>query len=256
MTKFTVHTNTGIVMSGARRFHPPSLRVVEGAKSLRKVEPRSAPDPDDFERAFEVLQATLTGETWFIETIRQKMLDAEAERPKSAEDAAKPAGYSYPTLATRMWHNHLIQMVQFLFLLEALECTQPDQIRRFVDRHNQKVQRDIESGTHAVSAKELKRAIFTPVRKEQLAVTFGHYNRPVFSAFELGYLLIDIMSPKTTENILVDLKLAGLVRVRGGKNDPFDPPIGTDPRRELLEPSEVLVDTYRQSLLMTRDAIL
>lgn len=210
-------------------------------------------------RAFAVLQASLVGEHWFIEQVRERMLAAEAAAPGGGK--IKP-GTSYETLLTRDWHNHVIQLVQFFFFLEALECKSPVQIARFIDNHNEKVERDLESGTHPVSPKELRRAIFTAGknrgkgRKEQLVATFNHYGKPVFTASELGHLLIDIMSPKTTEKILEDLKQAGLVHVRGGDDDIADRPLDTDPRRELLELDPFLVETYTRSLLMAREEIL
>lgn len=203
----------------------------------------------DYERAMEVRRAVLEGESWFEDTVRARMLAAEAAKPGG--HLVKP-GSSYPTLANRTWHTHLNNLVQFLFFLKALQCTDPVSIERFVDAHNEKVEQDLEDGSYHVSKGELKRAEFTDRRKKQLVLTFAHYGKPVFTAFELGCLLIDLMSPKTTENILADLRMAGLIKIRGGEDDPFDAPLGTDSRRELLEPDSFLVDSYCQSLLQTR----
>jgi hypothetical protein len=56
------------------------------------------------------------------------------------------------------------------------------------------------------------------------------------------------MSPKLTENLIKELLTGGVMRRRGVGME--DPPDLTDPRRVLVEPTELFLGAFLDSLLM------
>ncbi|MEM8631815.1 MAG: hypothetical protein AAGF74_11295 [Pseudomonadota bacterium] len=73
--------------------------------------------------------------------------------------------------------------------------------------------------------------------------------RPVFAIYELAHLLIDDMSPKTTEKLIEDLRFGKLLLRE------TDDRIDADPKRVLIGSNGFLESTYLTSLLLQRRLI-
>lgn len=225
----------------------PAFGVIEGGKDLDRAEypsTKTPPSRDDVSGAMQLLEATLEGENWFLEEVRNQI----SRTDRTPEGGLDPA--AYPNLSAKTGHNNLIQIAQFFFFLEALDCSSAEQICIFIDAHNRKIQHQISSGNFIMRERELKRALFKANRKAQVRDTIEYYGRPVFAVGELGDLMIDVMSPKTTENMIKELVQGGVMRQRGVGRE--DPPPTTDPRRVLVEPTEALINSYVESLQRTR----
>lgn len=251
MTKLVLLSNEHEPIVG-RRCKQPKLRVIsnEGIMNDSETDQRSpaASRADDFYRASKVLEAQLQGENWFLGQVRRQMLTRNPGITYAALFSKSGADFS------NTGRDNLLNVVQFLFLLEALDCTEPEQIGAFIDGHNLKVHADLKSDNYVGAKSELKRAIFSKARKVQIIDTFAHYQRPVFARFELACLLIGLMSTRTSENVIKDLIKGGLMRERGGDDE--DTPIGADSSRQLFEPTEQLIRDYVKSLNVTQKLIL
>ncbi len=146
-------------------------------------------------------------------------------------------------------HDYLLHLTQFLFFLQALDCTDADQISNFIEAHNQKIESEISDPGFTKSKNEFRKAIIRPERKAKILDTIRTLRRPVFAIYEFGHLLIDDMSPKTTEKLIEDLRHGNLLVRR------IDDRISVDQKRVLIASSGFLEDTYRTSLLMQRRMI-
>lgn len=220
-----------------------------GYSSMTLSLPKWKPEPDDFSNAMVVLEAKLEGENWFLERIRSMV-----RRSDGIEDDDIPLDKKiYPQLAGKTGHDSLIHLAQFFFLLNALRCTEPEQIEAFIKSHNDKIEAELKSDRPPARVNELKKAVFKSARKAQIRDTFQHYGRPVFAISEIGHLLFDIMSPTTTTNLITDLLAGGVLVKPTATTD--DPPIATDPRRVLVEPTREFNNAYVHSLLETRRRI-
>lgn len=87
------------------------------------------------------------------------------------------------------------------------------------------------------------------MRKAKVLDTIRTLRTPVFAIYEYGHLLIDEMSPKTTEKLIEDLRYGGVLARR------IDDRITADQNRILIASTGFLEDTYRMSLLMQRRMI-
>lgn len=187
-------------------------------------------------RAFETVEAALTAENWFFETIRAKL-----EETAPLEE--------FPTVMGSNGHDYLLHFTQFLFFLKALDCTDPEMISTFIDSHNAKLEEQIASPGFTKSVNEFKKAIIRPERKAKILNSIRAMGEPVFAIYEFGHLLIDEMSPKTTEKLIEDLRYGKLLERR------TDERLEADQKRILILSNGVLEDTYRTSLLMQRRLI-
>lgn len=191
---------------------------------------------DSMMRAFETVEASLRAENWFFETIRTKL---EETAPLS----------DFPTITGANGHDYLLHFTQFLFFLKALDCTDAEMISNFIDSHNAKLEEQIASPDFTKSVNEFRKAIIRPERKAKILDTIRAFNDPAFAIYEFGHLLIDEMSPKTTEKLIEDLRYGKLLERR------HDERIEADQKRVLIVSNGVLEDTYRMSLLMQRRMI-
>lgn len=199
---------------------------------------------DRFSKALAIFEAQLNAENRFIEQVKIEIMRTELKATGQATlDQAK-----YPNLLAKTGHDNLMHVAQFFFLLEALNCTGEAEVSAFIASHNEKLQASIERGTYRET--EFKRAIFKPNRLTVVKETVKHFKRPVFAVNELGHLLIDLMSPRHTENLVKELLIGGIMRQRGVGLDM--PPPTTDPRRILVEPTEKFRELYIQSLLQSQ----
>ncbi|MEM9581668.1 MAG: hypothetical protein AAGA08_00980 [Pseudomonadota bacterium] len=187
-------------------------------------------------RAFETVEASLRAENWFFETIRKKL---EETAPLS----------EFPTIMGSNGHDYLLHFTQFLFFLKALDCTDADQISNFIESHNDKINSQINDPGFLKSVKEFKKAIMRPERKAKILDTIREFNTPIFAIYEYGHLLIDDMSPKTTEKLIEDLRYGKLLERR------VDERLTADQKRVLIASNGFLEDTYRISLLTQRHLI-
>lgn len=188
---------------------------------------------DSLVRAFETVEASLRAENWFFETVRKKL---EETAPLS----------EFPTIMGSNGHDYLLHFTQFLFFLKALDCTDADQISNFIESHNAKIEQQISDPGFLKSVKEFKKAIVRPERKAKVLDTIREFNMPIFAIYEYGHLLIDDMSPKTTEKLIEDLRYGKLLERR------VDERLTADQKRVLIASNGFLEDTYRISLLMQR----
>ena len=186
--------------------------------------------------AFETVEATLRAESWFLETVR-----AELSRAAPLD--------SFPTVMGPSGHDYLLHFTQFLFFLEALNCTEAEHIARFIDGHNERIEGMIASPDFSKSVNEFRKAIFRPERADRVVETIRHFGAPVFAIYEFAHLLIDEMSPKTTEKLIEDLRYGRLLERRE------DNRIDADGKRVLLASTGFLERTYRRSLLLQRRLI-
>lgn len=191
------------------------------------------PERDSLVRAFETVEASLRAENWFFETVRKKL---EETAPLS----------EFPTIMGSNGHDYLLHFTQFLFFLKALDCTDADQISNFIESHNAKIEQQISDPGFLKSVKEFKKAIVRPERKAKVLDTIREFNMPIFAIYEYGHLLIDDMSPKTTEKLIEDLRYGKLLERR------VDDRLSADQKRVLIASDGFLEDTYRISLLMQR----
>lgn len=187
-------------------------------------------------QAFEVVEAALRAENWFLETVR-----------KALQETAPLS--EFPTLMGANGHDYLLHLTQFLFFLRALDCTDAAQISRFIDSHNDKIESQLADPGFSKSPNEFRKAIFKPERRAKILDSIRALGQPVFAIYELGHLLIDDMSPKTTEKLIEDLRYGKLLERR------LDDRIDADPKRILIGSTGFLEDTYKMSLLMQRRMI-
>jgi hypothetical protein len=185
------------------------------------------------QRAFATVESSLRAENWFLEKVREEL---EKTAPLS----------SFPTIGGTNGHDYLLHFTQFLFFLKALDCTDAEQIAAFIDAHNTKIEDDLARPDFAKSANEFKKAVIRPERKAKIVDTIRVMRRPVFAIYDYGHLLIDDMSPKTTEKLIEDLRFGKLLVRR------TDERMEADQKRILLESTGFLEDTYMTSLLMQR----
>jgi hypothetical protein len=190
----------------------------------------------DVQRAFQTVEATLRAEDWFFETVRKEL-------------AKKGALSDFETVTGPNGHDYLLHFTQFLFFLEALDCQDAHGIGAFIDGHNDRLSAMLADPDFGKSAKEYERALFGPRRRGTVVDTIRTLGQPVFAIYEWGHLLIDAMSPKTTEKLIEDLRFGGLL-VRK-----VDPRIDADGKRVLIASSGFLERTYRDSLLVLRRMI-
>lgn len=206
---------------------------------------------NDLRIGLRVLEATLTADMWFIDQVQETAMQHVRRQP--GQDGAEPSKVDFPTLASASGYRHLTSLAQFYLSMRAFDCTSKEQIGTLIHQHNKKIASELEKGS-AVSVADLKRAKFSPRRAAQAIMTINHYGRLVFSVSELGSLLIDVMAPRITETLVLDLLHGGLMRHRGIGEDGLPP--DTDPRRVLVEPTEYFLETYVASLVLTHDQIV
>lgn len=212
------------------------LTIHAGGRDMTEAvrqEAAESSERDTLMRAFETVEASLRAENWFFETVRKKL---EETAPLS----------EFPTIMGSNGHDYLLHFTQFLFFLKALDCTDADQIAAFIDSHNAKLEEQIASPDFTKSVREFKKAIIRPERRAKILDTIRHFNMPIFAIYEYGHLLIDDMSPKTTEKLIEDLRYGKLLIRRE------DARIAADQKRILIASNGFLEDTYRLSLLMQR----
>jgi len=217
----------------------PSLTVREGGKTMTDaISDMSGADvsADSVQLAFETVEASLRAENWFFETVR-------AELAKTAPLT------DFPTVMGSNGHDYLLHFTQFLFFLKALDCTDADQIANYIEAHNARIEGLILDPDFTKSKNEFKKAIFRPERKAKILDTIRTLRTPVFAIYEYGHLLIDEMSPKTTEKLIEDLRYGGVLARR------TDDRMSADQKRVLIASTGFLEDTYRLSLLMQRRMI-
>lgn len=200
---------------------------------LQEDDTNKTSERDSLVRAFETVEASLRAENWFFETVRKKL---EETAPLS----------EFPTIMGSNGHDYLLHFTQFLFFLKALDCTDADQISNFIESHNAKIEQQISDPGFLKSVKEFKKAIVRPERKAKVLDTIREFNMPIFAIYEYGHLLIDDMSPKTTEKLIEDLRYGKLLERR------VDERLTADQKRVLIASNGFLEDTYRISLLMQR----
>lgn len=217
----------------------PRLSVRKGGRDLTEaVEdiPGSPASEDSMRLAFETVEASLRAENWFFETVRAEL--------------AKTAPLSdFPTVMGANGHDYLLHFTQFLFFLKALDCTDADAIARYIEAHNARIEGLVTDPAFAKSRNEFRKAIFRPERKAKILDTIRTLGAPVFAIYEYGHLLIDEMSPKTTEKLIEDLRFGGLLARR------IDDRMSADQKRVIIASTGFLEDTYRMSLLMQRRMI-
>lgn len=193
-------------------------------------------DPDSLQRAFQTVDASLRTEDWFFQAVRN-----ELEKTAPLTD--------YPTIMGSNGHDYLLHFAQFLFFLRALDCTDADQIALFIEAHNRKIESLLADPSFTKSKNEFRKAIFRPERKAKILDSIRALSTPVFAIYEFGHLLIDDMSPKTTEKLIEDLRFGKLLARR------TDERIEADQKRVLIASTGFLEETYRMSLLMQRRLI-
>lgn len=237
--ELSVISNENRIYSSDLTKKEPRMTVTEGGKHVTDAInelAESQPAEDSVRLAFETVEATLRAENWFFETVRAKLAETA---PLS----------DFPTVMGSSGHDYLLHFTQFLFFLKALDCTDADQISNYIEAHNTRLQAMIEDPNFTKSRKEYKKAIFRPERKAKMLDTIRTLRMPVFAIYEYGHLLIDEMSPKTTEKLIEDLRYGGVLARR------TDNRISADQKRILIASTGFLEDTYRISLLMQRRMI-
>lgn len=191
---------------------------------------------DSLKLAFDTVEIALRSENWFFETVRRKL-----------EETASLS--EFPTIMGANGHDYLLHFTQFLFFLKALDCTSADQIAAFIASHNARLEEQIASPDFSKSQKEYRKAIIRPERQAKILDTIRTFNAPIFAIYEYGHLLIDDMSPKTTEKLIEDLRYGKLLDRR------IDDRMSADQKRILIASNGFLEDSYRISLLMQRRMI-
>jgi hypothetical protein len=222
-----------------RLFYPARARLGTGHHIMTTATRPGSNSPagqTDVQRAFQTIEATLQAEDWFFETIRTAL-------------ARKAPLGDFETVTGPNGHDYLLHFTQFLFFLEALDCQDAHGIAAFIDGHNARLDAMLADPGFGKSAKEYERALFGPRRRATVCDTVRTLGQPVFAIYEWGHLLIDAMSPKTTEKLIEDLRHGGLL-VRK-----TDPRIDADGKRVLIASTGFLERTYRDSLLVLRRMI-
>lgn len=217
----------------------PRLTVRDGGRWMSDAlnETREAPASQDTVRlAFETVEASLRAENWFFETVR-----AELSKTAPLSD--------FPTVMGANGHDYLLHFTQFLFFLKALDCTDADAIANYIEAHNSRIEMLLDDPDFTKSKNEFRKAIFRAERKAKVLDTIRTLRTPVFAIYEYAHLLIDEMSPKTTEKLIEDLRFGGVLARR------IDDRIAADQKRVLIASTGFLEDTYRMSLLMQRRMI-
>lgn len=186
--------------------------------------------------AFQTVEAALRAEDWFFQSVRKEL---EKKSPLS----------DFPTIMGSNGHDYLLHFAQFLFFLRALDCTDAEAVAQFIDAHNLKIQSLLDDPDFTKSKNEFKKALIRPERRAKILDSIRALNTPVFAIYEFGHLLIDDMSPKTTEKLIEDLRHGGLLARR------IDDRIDVDQKRVLIASTGFLEDTYCTSLLMQRRMI-
>lgn len=214
------------------------LTVREGGRHMSDAvnDLASTGSADTVQLAFETVEASLRAENWFFETVR-------AELGKTAPLT------DFPTVMGANGHDYLLHFTQFLFFLKALDCTDADAIANYIEAHNTRIESLIEDPGFTKSKKEYRKAVFRPERKAKVLDTIRTLRAPVFAIYEYAHLMIDEMSPKTTEKLIEDLRFGGVLSRR------IDDRISVDQKRVLIGSTGFLEDTYRMSLLMQRRMI-
>jgi len=209
-----------------------------GMTSERDLEAarRDSAGNDGLRLAFETVEATLLAENWFFQRCREKLADVA------------PLA-DFPTVSGSNGHDFLLHFTQFLFFLKALECRDADRIAAFIDGHNARIEEQLADPGFAKSPSEFRKAIFRPERKAKVIGTIRALGEPVFAIYEYGHLMINEISPKTTEKLIEDLRHGGLLVRRE------DPRIDADSKRVLIASTGFLERTYEMSLLMQRRLI-
>ena len=208
-------------------------------------------DPQTLKTGMLVVEATVTGEIAFITEVQTAAITHLRARPGKAE--AEFSKDDFPTLGSAQGHKHVIALAQFYFFLHALDCTSGAQVASLLRGHNARLDSAMTSDSPA-SKRELEKAQFKERRINQVVETITYYNSQVFSVSELASLLIHVMAPKTTETLVTDLLHGGLMVQRGIGQE--DVPPNTDPRRVLVEPTEMFLDAYVRSQILTYDRII
>jgi len=215
------------------------LTIKEGGRQMSDAMnelPQSEEAADSVRFAFETVEASLRAENWFFETVRAEL--------------AKTAPLSdFPTVMGANGHDYLLHFTQFMFFLKALDCTDADAIANYIEAHNARIEGLINDPSFTKSKNEFRKAIFRPERKAKILDTIRTLRSPVFAIYEYAHLLIDEMSPKTTEKLIEDLRYGGVLARR------VDDRISVDQKRMLIASTGFLEDTYRMSLLMQRRMI-
>lgn len=185
-------------------------------------------------QAMATLEASLRAEDWFFGKVREKLTET-----------APPQEFQLLQGAS----DHLLNFAQFLYFLRALDCTSPEHVSAFIEQHNAMIESKLADPANAKKSGELKKAFFGPVRKRKIENSIKALNQPVFAISEYGHLLIEQMSPKTTENLIEDLRVGRLlVEVK-------DNSINADQRRILYASTGFLEENYERSLLVQRRLI-
>lgn len=214
----------------------PRLTVRPGGRDMAKAATDITNGQDSMTLAFNTVEATIRAENWFLETVR-------AELKKTAPLSA------FPTIMGANGHDYLLHFTQFMFFLKALDCTDADSIANFIESHNDKIARLINDPNFTKSKNEFRKALFRPDRKAKMLDTVRTLRGPIFAIYEYGHLLIDEMSPKTTEKLIEDLRFGGVLARRK------DDRMAVDQKRVLIASTGFLENTYRMSLLMQRRMI-
>lgn len=214
--------------------HPGGRDMLEATVQEAKL--AEAEGRDSLKIAFETVEASLRAENWFLETVRHRL---EQTAPLS----------EFPTIMGANGHDYLLHFTQFIFFLKALDCTSAEGIAAFIASHNMKLEAQIRSRDFQKSEKEFRKAIIRPEREAKILDTIRTFNMPIFAIYEYGHLLIDDMSPKTTEKLIEDLRYGKLLDRR------VDERLSADQKRILIASNGFLEDTYRISLLMQRRMI-
>ena len=218
------------------------LTMIGGGRDMTKAgskELEAAQDStgrESIQHAFLTVEASLRAENWFFETVRKKLAEAAPLN-------------EFPTIMGSNGHNYLLHFTQFLFFLKALDCTDADQIANFIASHNAKIEALLASPDFTKSPNEFRKALIRPERKAKILDTVRSFNMPIFAIYEYGHLLIDDMSPKTTEKLIEDLRFGKLLERR------IDERMSADQKRILIASNGFLEDTYRVSLLIQRRMI-
>jgi hypothetical protein len=235
---FEVIVNPDRPYAGYLTARKATLTIHSGGRELMDAGANTAAESgadarDSLTRAFDTVEIALRSENWFFETVRKKL---EQTAPLS----------EFPTVMGSNGHDYLLHFTQFLFFLKALNCTSAEHIAAFIASHNRKLEEQIASEGFSKSEKEYRKAIIRPERQAKILDSIRHFNAPIFAIYEYGHLLIDDMSPKTTEKLIEDLRYGKLLDRR------TDERISADQKRVLIASTGFLEDTYRVSLLMQR----
>jgi len=195
---------------------------------------RDMTNADGAAQAMSTLEAMLRAEVWFFDHVFERI----GERQPMEYYGLLPGG-----------RDHLLSFAQFLFFLRALDCTSAERIAAFIDNHNTMIEEELNSGLNKKKPSELRKALFGPTRRRKVVDSIRALNRPVFAIYEYGHLLVEQMSPKTTENLIEDLRMGGLLE------EVKDNSINADQRRNLFASTGFLEETYERSLLVQRRLI-